>query len=149
MLRYHYAIIIASKVFFLGSFFYLVAALTRRLIVIYLQGVAFHRLFIGFVSVLQTRTLNPFWASVLDPVGLILSRPSSLPVRGCGNSLRLPASTSSTSSVKFTSEETGTGSIYGFGRQPGHKSGNVIGALLLRTYFFNPTPYQEIDSIVR
>src|SRR5579859_7398678 len=75
MLGYHYAVIIAPQVFFLGSLFFLVAALTRRLIVVYLQGVALFIVYlIGLVSVLQTRTLNPFWSSVLDPVGLIVFR---------------------------------------------------------------------------
>ena len=39
MLAYHYAVIIAPEIFVLGSLFFLVAALTRRIVVVYLQGV--------------------------------------------------------------------------------------------------------------
>jgi len=75
MLAYHYAVIIAPQVFFLGSVFFLVAALTRRIIVVYLQGVALFAVYlIGLVSVLNARSLNPFWPSVFDPVGLVMMR---------------------------------------------------------------------------
>src|SRR5271154_7183723 len=39
MLAYHYAVLIAPQIFFLGTVFFLIAALTRRVIVVYLQGV--------------------------------------------------------------------------------------------------------------
>jgi ABC-2 type transport system permease protein len=75
MLAYHYAVLIAPQIFFLGTVFFLVAALTRRVIVVYLQGVTLFIVYlIGFISVQQTRTLNPYWPSVFDPVGMILSR---------------------------------------------------------------------------
>jgi ABC-2 type transport system permease protein len=75
MLGYHYAVIIAPQVFFLGSIFFLVAALTRRIIVVYLQGVVLFALYlIGLISVTQTRSLNTYWPSVFDPVGLLLFR---------------------------------------------------------------------------
>jgi ABC-2 type transport system permease protein len=75
MLAYHYAVIIAPEVFFLGAVFFLVAALTRSIVVVYLQGVVlFAAYLIGFISVLQVRSLNPFWPSVFDPVGLVLFR---------------------------------------------------------------------------
>ena len=75
MLAYHYLILIVPQVFFLGALFFLVAALTRQVIVVYLQGVALLILYlIGFVSVIQSRSLNPYWPSVLDPVGMILFR---------------------------------------------------------------------------
>ena len=75
MLAYHYALLIAPQIFFLGTVFFLVAALTRKVIVVYLQGVALFIVYlIGFISVQQTRSLNPFWPSVLDPVGMILIR---------------------------------------------------------------------------
>jgi ABC-2 type transport system permease protein len=75
MLGYHYGVIIVPQVFFLGSIFFLVAALTRRIIVVYLQGVALFAIYlIGLISVIQTRSLNPFWPSVFDPVGLVLFR---------------------------------------------------------------------------
>ena len=70
MLAYHYAVIIAPEIFFLGSLFFLVAALTRRIVVVYLQGVVlFAGYLIGIIAVLQTRSLNVYWPSVFDPVG--------------------------------------------------------------------------------
>jgi len=75
MLAYHYAVIIVPQVFFLGALFFLVAALTRRVIVVYLQGVALLILYLTVSTpVLQNRSLNPFWPSVFDPVGMILFR---------------------------------------------------------------------------
>jgi ABC-type transport system involved in multi-copper enzyme maturation permease subunit len=74
MLAYHYAVIVIPQVFFLGTLFFLVAALTRRVIVVYLQGVALYAIyFIGLVSVTRARSLKPFWPAVLDPVGLLLA----------------------------------------------------------------------------
>src|ERR1700679_804831 len=46
MLAYHYAVIIAPQVFVLGCVFFLVAALTRRIIVVYLQGVMLFALYL-------------------------------------------------------------------------------------------------------
>jgi ABC-2 type transport system permease protein len=61
------------QIFFLGSLFFTVAALTRRIIVVYLQGVVLFALYlIGAVSVLNTRSLETFWPSVFDPLGLVL-----------------------------------------------------------------------------
>jgi ABC-2 type transport system permease protein len=75
MLGYHYAVIIAPQVFYLGSIFFLVAALTRRIIVVYLQGVAlFAGYLVGLITVLNTRSLNPYWPSVFDPVGMVMLR---------------------------------------------------------------------------
>jgi ABC-2 type transport system permease protein len=75
MLGYHYLVMIVPQVFFLGSVFFLVAALTRRVIVVYLQGVVlFAAYLIGVTAVINTRTLNPYWQSVFDPVGLLLVR---------------------------------------------------------------------------
>jgi len=73
MLGYHYAVIIVPQIFFLGSLFFMVAALTRRVMVVYLQGVALFIVYItGAVSVLQTHSLNRFWPAVFDPVGMVL-----------------------------------------------------------------------------
>jgi hypothetical protein len=75
MLAYHYAVIIAPQVFFLGSIFFMVAALTRRVMVVYLQGVALFVVYlILVVSVLQTHSLNPFWPAVFDPAGMVMFR---------------------------------------------------------------------------
>jgi len=65
MLAYHYSVIVAPQVFFLGSVFFLVAALTRRVFVVYLQGVTLFAVYlIGLIAVQQTRSLNPYWPSV-------------------------------------------------------------------------------------
>ncbi|WP_263353205.1 ABC transporter permease/M1 family aminopeptidase [Acidicapsa acidisoli] len=74
MLAYHYAVIVVPEIFFLGTLFFLVAALTRRVIVVYLQGAALYAIyFIGLIAVQQTRSLNPFWPAVFDPIGLLLA----------------------------------------------------------------------------
>ncbi len=73
MLLYHYAVILLPEIFFLGTVFFLVAALTRRIIVVYLQGAVLYAVyFIGLVTVSQTRSLSPFWPAVFDPIGLLL-----------------------------------------------------------------------------
>ena len=52
MLAYHYAVLIAPQIFFLGTIFFLVAALTRRVIVVYLQGAALYAIyFMGLAAV--------------------------------------------------------------------------------------------------
>ena len=61
------------NIFFLGALFFCVAALSRRIIVVYLQGVAVLALYlILFVSVVTTNKLDRFWPSMCDPLGLIL-----------------------------------------------------------------------------
>jgi len=60
------------EVFFLGALFYCVAALSRRIIVVYLQGVALLAIYLILaISVLQTNKLDRLWASVTDPLGLV------------------------------------------------------------------------------
>jgi ABC-2 type transport system permease protein len=60
------------EIFFLGALFYCVAALSRRIIVVYLQGVAVFALYLILaVSVITTNKLDRFWASVVDPLGLV------------------------------------------------------------------------------
>ena len=61
------------QIFFLGSLFFCVAALTRKLFVVYLQGVALFMLYIAGQTVfVATRSLERFWSGIFDPVGLIL-----------------------------------------------------------------------------
>src|SRR5271170_1321205 len=68
-----YFSIVAVQVFFLGSLFFAVAALTRKIVTVYLQGVAlFVTYLILLVSVEQTRSLDRFWPSVFDPLGALL-----------------------------------------------------------------------------
>jgi hypothetical protein len=65
--------ITAVQVFFLGSLFFMVAALTRRIVIVYLQGVVVFAVYlIGAIIVVQHRSLNTFWPSIFDPLGLVL-----------------------------------------------------------------------------
>src|SRR5271170_166755 len=62
------------NVFFLGALFFCVAALSRRIIVMYLQGVTLFVLYLMLlVSVVVTNKLDRFWVSLVDPLGLILT----------------------------------------------------------------------------
>jgi ABC-type transport system involved in multi-copper enzyme maturation permease subunit len=61
------------QILFLGSLFFCVAALSRKLFVVYLQGVAFFMVYlVGQTVFIATRSLERFWSSILDPAGLIL-----------------------------------------------------------------------------
>ena len=65
--------IIVIQIFFLGSLFFAVAALTRKIFVVYLQGVALFMVYIIGITVFSaTRSLEHFWSGICDPVGLIL-----------------------------------------------------------------------------
>lgn len=60
------------EIFFLGALFFCVAALSRRLIVVYLQGVSVLAIYLILaISVIATNKLDRFWPSVVDPLGLI------------------------------------------------------------------------------
>ncbi|SFS07920.1 Peptidase family M1 [Granulicella pectinivorans] len=61
------------QAFFLGASFFCVAALTRKLVIVYLQGIGLFVVYLGFLfSVLTARSLNRFWPSVFDPLGNVL-----------------------------------------------------------------------------
>ena len=61
------------QIFFLGSLFFVVAALTRKVFIVYLQGVALFMLYvIGITAFSATRSLERFWSGILDPIGLQL-----------------------------------------------------------------------------
>ncbi len=63
---------IVVQIFFLGSLFFVVAALTRKIFVVYLQGVAvFMAWIIGITVYGATRSLEHFWSGILDPLGVI------------------------------------------------------------------------------
>ena len=65
--------VIAVQIFFLGSVFFLVAALTRKIFIVYLQGVTLFMLYVIGVTVFSaTRSLERFWSGILDPIGFIL-----------------------------------------------------------------------------
>jgi ABC-2 type transport system permease protein len=61
------------QIFFLGSLFFAVAALTRKIFVVYLQGVALFMIYlVGLTAYFATRSLEHFWSGILDPIGLVL-----------------------------------------------------------------------------
>jgi ABC-2 type transport system permease protein len=61
------------QIFFIGSAFFAVSALTRKIFVVYLQGVAlFMAYVIGLTVFVATRSLERFWSGIFDPVGFIL-----------------------------------------------------------------------------
>ncbi len=65
--------IIVVQIFFVGSLFFVVAALSRKMIIVYLQGVTLFMLYIIGITVFSaTRSLEHFWSGILDPVGFIL-----------------------------------------------------------------------------
>jgi hypothetical protein len=66
--------IVLLQIFFCGSLFFAVAALTRKIFIVYLQGVAlFMAYLVGITVFSATRSLEHFWSGILDPVGLLLN----------------------------------------------------------------------------
>jgi ABC-2 type transport system permease protein len=62
------------QIFFFGSLFFLVAAISRKIFIVYLQGAAIFILYyIGANIILGTRTLEHFWWAVFDPIGFVYS----------------------------------------------------------------------------
>ena len=65
--------IIVIQIFFMGSLFFPVAAMTRKIFIVYLQGVAFFMIcVIGITVFSATRSLEPFWSGILDPAARLL-----------------------------------------------------------------------------
>lgn len=61
------------QIFFIGSGFFTIAALTRKTFIVYLQGVALFMLYVIGITVFSaTRSLERFWSGILDPIGFIL-----------------------------------------------------------------------------
>lgn len=61
------------QIFFLGSLFFVLAALTRKVFIVYLQGVALFMFYVIGITVFSaTRSLERFWSGILDPIGLVL-----------------------------------------------------------------------------
>src|SRR5579871_772841 len=61
------------QIFVLGSLFFCVAALSRKIFVVYVQGAALFILYlIGITAFSATRSLERFWSGILDPIGFIL-----------------------------------------------------------------------------
>jgi ABC-2 type transport system permease protein len=65
--------ILVVQIFFIGSAFFAVAALTRKIFIVYLQGVALFMVYvIGITVFFATRSLEHFWSGVFDPICFIL-----------------------------------------------------------------------------
>ena len=66
--------LVVFQIFFLGSLFFAVAALSRKIFVVYLQGATIFMLYlIGLTIFTATRSLKHFWPAILDPVGVLLN----------------------------------------------------------------------------
>jgi len=64
--------IVVFQIFFLGSLFFLVAALSRRIFIVYLQGAAIFMLYlVSLAAFSSTRSLERFWPGIFDPVGYL------------------------------------------------------------------------------
>src|ERR1700733_1715561 len=63
--------IVVIQIFFLGSLFFMVAALSRKIFIVYLQGVAVFMIYLIVSTIFgATHSLEHFWSGILDPVGL-------------------------------------------------------------------------------
>ncbi len=61
------------QIFVLGSLFFAVAALSRKIFVVYVQGAALFMIYLIGVTVFSaTRSLERFWSGIFDPIGFIL-----------------------------------------------------------------------------
>jgi ABC-2 type transport system permease protein len=66
--------IVAIQIFFLGSLFFMVAALSRKIFIVYLQGVAVFMIYLIVSTIFSaTHSLEHFWSGILDPIGLQLA----------------------------------------------------------------------------
>jgi ABC-type transport system involved in multi-copper enzyme maturation permease subunit len=64
--------IVVFQIFFLGSLFFLVAALSRKIVIVYLQGAVLFMLYLlGITIFTATRSLEHFWSGILDPIGFL------------------------------------------------------------------------------
>ena len=63
--------IVVVQIFVLGSIFFAVAALSRKIFIVYLQGVAVFMLYLIYNLIFSTVfELEHFWSGVLDPIGM-------------------------------------------------------------------------------
>jgi len=61
------------QLFVMGSLFFMVAALSRKIFVVYVQGAAVFIIYVlGITIYAATRSLERFWSGIFDPVGFIL-----------------------------------------------------------------------------
>ena len=60
------------QIFFIGSLFFTVAALSRKIFVVYVQGAALFMIYlIGLTVFSATRSLERFWSGIFDPIGFV------------------------------------------------------------------------------
>src|SRR5579862_9345781 len=65
--------ILVVQIFFIGSLFFVIGALTRKIFIVYLQGAALFMVYIIGITVFSaTRSLERFWSGIFDPIGIIL-----------------------------------------------------------------------------
>jgi ABC-type transport system involved in multi-copper enzyme maturation permease subunit len=65
--------ILVVQIFFIGSLFFVVSALSRKIFVVYLQGAALFVIYlVGITVFFTTRSLERFWSGIFDPIGIIL-----------------------------------------------------------------------------
>ncbi len=69
--------ILVVQIFFIGSAFFAVSALTRKIFVVYLQGVALFMVYVIYLTVFCNPLPERFWSGIFDPIGFILFRPTS------------------------------------------------------------------------
>lgn len=67
-----FLVICVVQLFALGSLFFCVAALTRRLIVVYLQGVVLFAIYLILLTIVITPNKIQVWPAIFDPLGLVL-----------------------------------------------------------------------------
>ena len=66
--------VVVIQIFFVGSAFFAVAALTRKIFIVYIQGVALFMIYVIGITVFSaTRSLEHFWSGILDPIGFCCS----------------------------------------------------------------------------
>jgi len=65
--------VVVVQIFVFGSLFFAVAALSRKIFVVYVQGAALFIIYlVTLTAFFASRSLERFWSGVLDPVGFIL-----------------------------------------------------------------------------
>jgi ABC-2 type transport system permease protein len=65
--------VVVIQIFFIGSAFFTIAALTRKIFIVYIQGVALFMIYVIGITVFSaTRSLERFWSGILDPIGLLM-----------------------------------------------------------------------------
>jgi ABC-2 type transport system permease protein len=66
--------IVVIQIFFLGSLFFMVAALSRKIFIVYLQGVAVFMIYLIVGTIFgATHSLEHFWSGIFDPISLQLA----------------------------------------------------------------------------